>query len=291
MNEEEKMDDENKLQDESFNLQEISNESSLEQQPETESEIKFMEVHHHPHVEKKSFKEYLLEGLMIFLAVIMGFIAENIREHFVNHETEKRSIEIVVNNLKDDVERLKKCISQNSDKIKVLDTIGMFSTKDKLSKDSVNKLIQLIYKCGPNFSFISNEAALEQMKSSGSLRFVNKKNVLDSIFHYEYVNKLINKNQDDCNQWSFTAHTNHTHLDLSVYEFYNSDILKQNMVAANSGAIYYRQQKVLATQCFSEFNVVKYILQNLIMPLLQQQLNSGNELIKLLKKEYHLNNE
>jgi hypothetical protein len=41
-----------------------------------------MEVHHHPHVEKKSFKEYLLEGLMIFLAVTMGFFAENIREHF-----------------------------------------------------------------------------------------------------------------------------------------------------------------------------------------------------------------
>ncbi len=34
-----------------------------------------MEVHHHPHVEKKSFKEYFLEGLMIFLAVTMGFIA------------------------------------------------------------------------------------------------------------------------------------------------------------------------------------------------------------------------
>jgi hypothetical protein len=39
-----------------------------------------MEVHHHPEVEKKTFKQYLLEGLMIFLAVFMGFIAENIRE-------------------------------------------------------------------------------------------------------------------------------------------------------------------------------------------------------------------
>ena len=45
-----------------------------------------MEVHHHPHVEKKSFKEYLLEGLMIFLAVSMGFIAENIREHITENK-------------------------------------------------------------------------------------------------------------------------------------------------------------------------------------------------------------
>ena len=41
-----------------------------------------MEVHHHPHVEKKGFKEYFLEFLMIFLAVTLGFIGENIREHF-----------------------------------------------------------------------------------------------------------------------------------------------------------------------------------------------------------------
>jgi len=32
-----------------------------------------MEVHHHPHVEKKKFKEYFLEFLMIFLAVTLGF--------------------------------------------------------------------------------------------------------------------------------------------------------------------------------------------------------------------------
>lgn len=39
-----------------------------------------MEVHHHPHVEKKNFKEYFLEFLMIFLAVTLGFFAESLRE-------------------------------------------------------------------------------------------------------------------------------------------------------------------------------------------------------------------
>lgn len=36
-----------------------------------------MEVHYHPHMEKKHFKEYLPEGSMIFPAVSMGFIAES----------------------------------------------------------------------------------------------------------------------------------------------------------------------------------------------------------------------
>src|SRR5215471_5281072 len=53
----------------------------------TTSDIPNMEVHHHPHVEKKRFKEYFLEFLMIFLAVTLGFFAENIREHFAEKKT------------------------------------------------------------------------------------------------------------------------------------------------------------------------------------------------------------
>jgi hypothetical protein len=52
---------------------------SQKSEEEHRSEIN-MEVHHHPEVEKKGFKEYILEGLMIFLAVTMGFFAETIRE-------------------------------------------------------------------------------------------------------------------------------------------------------------------------------------------------------------------
>jgi len=48
-----------------------------------------MEVHHHPTVEKKNFKEYFLEFLMIFLAVTLGFFAESYREHLVDIKKEK----------------------------------------------------------------------------------------------------------------------------------------------------------------------------------------------------------
>jgi hypothetical protein len=63
-----------------------------------------MEVHHHPdlHHRKKKFKEYLLEFFMIFLAVTMGFIAENVREGIGDREKERHYVESLVNNLKDD---------------------------------------------------------------------------------------------------------------------------------------------------------------------------------------------
>ena len=42
-----------------------------------------MEVHKHPHhvAHKKKWGEYFLEFLMLFLAVFLGFMAENVREH------------------------------------------------------------------------------------------------------------------------------------------------------------------------------------------------------------------
>src|SRR5215510_665779 len=55
-------------------------------------EIKEMEVHKHPHhiTHKKKWGEYLLEFFMLFLAVFLGFVAENIREISVEHEHEKQ---------------------------------------------------------------------------------------------------------------------------------------------------------------------------------------------------------
>src|SRR4051794_32456759 len=78
--------------------EEIANETISQQetieQPETQNlkqETENMEVHKHPHhvTRKKKWGEYLLEFLMIFLAVTMGFFAEQIREGFVESRHEK----------------------------------------------------------------------------------------------------------------------------------------------------------------------------------------------------------
>src|SRR5580765_8786899 len=63
-------------------------------------ETENMEVHKHPHhvTHKKKWGEHLLEFIMLFLAVFLGFLAENIRETCVNRETEKNNIESLVRN-------------------------------------------------------------------------------------------------------------------------------------------------------------------------------------------------
>src|SRR5277367_3916887 len=74
--------------------------------------IENMEVHHHPdlHHKSKKWKEYFLEFLMIFLAVTLGFIAENLREHLTERAKEKQYVEGFIRNLKDDTARLRHVI-------------------------------------------------------------------------------------------------------------------------------------------------------------------------------------
>src|SRR5688572_5591847 len=66
-----------------------------------------MEVHHHGHVhEKKKWKEYLFQFLMLFLAVFCGFMAENFREHLIIKEKAHNYLKNLVADLKTDSARL-----------------------------------------------------------------------------------------------------------------------------------------------------------------------------------------
>src|SRR5664279_2784041 len=73
---------------------------TIAQNQETEN----MEVHHHPdvHHKPKKWKEYFLEFIMIFLAVTLGFFAENFREHRVEREKERHIIESLIGCLASD---------------------------------------------------------------------------------------------------------------------------------------------------------------------------------------------
>src|SRR5450631_853148 len=95
-----------------------------------EQPSKDMEVHHHPEVGKKNFKEYLLEGVMIFLAVTMGFLAESLRENLNDKEKEKEYISSLVHNLQQDTTNLKYTISDNEKKAAGLDSLIHLSFKN-----------------------------------------------------------------------------------------------------------------------------------------------------------------
>src|SRR5579863_2127912 len=133
-----------------------------------------MEVHHHPEVEKKGFKEYILEGLMIFLAVLMGFIAENIREGISERKRTAEFAQSYYESIKKDTAQLYAAVRFSKHKLAACDsTVAILHMPVAQQNDTV---LYREAQIGTNvFPFHPSSGSYDQIKSSGSLRFFKQK--------------------------------------------------------------------------------------------------------------------
>ena len=83
-----------------------------------------MEVHHlHHPTHKTKWSEYLLEFFMLFLAVFLGFIEENVRENIVEKKRLKEYLGQTVENLKANAARFRSAITPNNSLSNYLDSL------------------------------------------------------------------------------------------------------------------------------------------------------------------------
>jgi hypothetical protein len=145
-----------------------------------------MEVHHHPEVEKKGLKEYVLEGLMIFLAVTMGFFAETIREGISDRAKGHDYIRSFVEDLRKDTATFSDLIA--FDKRKLLELSHIYSCYDSLAKDSRSAgcLVPIIKYSGFNRTENFTDGTIQQLKNAGGFRLLNKTDK-DSIVSYDHA--------------------------------------------------------------------------------------------------------
>lgn len=146
-----------------------------------------MEVHHHPQLEHKSkpWKEYLLEGLMIFLAVFMGFIAENIREGIVERNRGTEYIKEMVSNLKYDTIRCDKNIAADQNYCRGLDSLRSELKNAIAGKVNGNRLYYLLTRYSNSlYRAAFNLSAYTELRNSGSLRLISNKQLTGEISDY-----------------------------------------------------------------------------------------------------------
>jgi hypothetical protein len=148
------------------------------------SEIKEMEVHHHPKVEKKDFKEYFLEFVMLFLAVTLGFFAENVRENFTDRGREKQYMESMIEDLKSDTSQMTVVIQAKQVRNRMIDSLAFFLGSPGY-KAHLNDIYFFARSISPPLNFFPNERTIQQLKSSGGLRLIRNINVSNSIMEYD----------------------------------------------------------------------------------------------------------
>jgi len=143
-----------------------------------------MEVHHHPHVERKRFKEYLLEFLLIFLAVTLGFFAESLREHIGDQSKEREYIKALKKDLISDTVSIRTWIQAFNSRINEYDTlINMLKHPENIVDGADMYYRSRITTRGTVFE--DNNNTIIQLNTSGNFRLISDKTTAKEIVTYQ----------------------------------------------------------------------------------------------------------
>jgi len=148
-----------------------------------------MEVHHHSHHPKK-WKEYITEFLMLFLAVSLGFMAENIREHQIEKQREIAYLQNVHEDLKLDLINIDDVISSNTIRLQAMDTLFQLINNNTITNEDVYYYIRNL---ALRATFESSHVGLDQIKSAGGFRMVKNPEIISGIQEYERALDALNK--------------------------------------------------------------------------------------------------
>lgn len=251
-----------------------------------------MEVHHHPnlHHEKKKFREYFLEFLMIFLAVSMGFIAENMREGISDRAKEKEYIKNFIVDLKHDTASLREYINLNHTQIKGIDSI-LTLARQNISTPS-NR--QLFYTLNIRYMFIvyffkNDDVTLSQLRNAGGYRLLQKDSVADKIAAYDQENIKIYDQEKAYDKSMFDAMGIVLQLiDMTVY--HDTAYFKRGIPTGKElPPILNDPQKTM--EFFNKAYFARQIIRTYTDYYLSEHIESSKELIAFLQKTYHLENE
>ena len=134
-----------------------------------------MEVHTHSHTERKKWTHYFWEFFMLFLAVSAGFLVENQREHFVEHQRAKIYAANLYDELKKDTSQLNDLSRNLKNVSSKLDTLCILIKEDH-KQTVTNGMLYYYSSFVTNVEyFSSNNTTIEQLKSSGNLRIMGNK--------------------------------------------------------------------------------------------------------------------
>ena len=255
-----------------------------------------MEVHHHSHEPgKKSWKAYFWEFLMLFLAVFCGFLAENWREHIVEHQREKVLMKSMLQDLAADTTSFGQMSQGISSYISHIDSLITLiknnSDWDTPAKDIYQQQvwIYLYYKA------VYSDRTIEQLKNSGNFRLIKNAAVSDSIIQYDgYVRNFVIAMQDEAilNQWQKVDNCGAGIFKSVVFrewmsEWINGIPLNKRDVQLPSAPYFLstdKKQVETYINLLNEYAVVNsWFIQNV-----QLAIKRAKDLDSLIKKEYHL---
>lgn len=251
-----------------------------------------MEVHKHPHhvTHKKKWGEYLLEFSMLFLAVFLGFLAENWREHIIEARREKQYIQSFYEDLTADERDLQLNINFLREQMRQADTL-----QGLMMNITVNQPANRIYMFLRGITRSSaglvhpNDRTIVQLRNAGGMRLIKNKGVSDSMVVYYRMAEIIQfLNQDGLvNKASLREKS----MPLMNATDYAKIIDSTSAIVNPGGNIYLRKADPdIINSCLIEVNRIKALNSTIVTRIYNLRERAGR-IKEFIKEQYHLKNE
>jgi len=240
-----------------------------------------MEVHHHSHAGGKKWTHYLWEFLMLFLAVFCGFLAENQREHYTEKQREKKFISRLLSDLNEDTAFYKKRIADLERFQKKTDAFVNVMTGNIKPTDYqvLSAFVPMLY----HYDVQVTTATYDQMKSSGSLRYIHDDEITDALQKYYEI--LIPRTLGK------PAEAKAFFLQFTA-PYVTKHFRTQDMII-NADTLEKKSQVMLNRTPESDQELINLIvmygdIQDKLIVLLKPAMKKAQEIIEMIKQEYHL---
>ena len=217
---------------------------------------------------------------MLFLAVFAGFLAENQREHIVEHQREKKFARRLLSDLRQDsifFEIRIKALEERQNAYKRF--LKIMTNPVRATDSAVNRGFVPLLLTGTSNDFTT--ATYDQMKTSGSLRYIDNDNLTTLLQkYYDVLLAKASRDADGAGKFFTDYIISYMTKHFRFQDFKPSDGSSMHIKLLNRSAESDQEliniMGVWATNCDTQLLLLR--------PAQKQML----ELIKLIKKEYHL---
>lgn len=139
---------------------------------------------------KKTWRDYLFEFSVPFLAVTAAFLLSNEKDAYYERKLEKQLIQSIVYDLESDIHLIEEQISFHMIKIGEMDTLLQL-LKEPESAENISRMHHLGRMTSRSIQFNNNDKTIEQMKNAATFRVIQNQEAVSEIIDYYQKIKVI----------------------------------------------------------------------------------------------------
>ena len=246
-----------------------------------------MEVHAHAHTPRKKWTHYFWEFFMLFLAVTLGFLVENQREHYIENQREKKFIQSFYEDLTADERDLQSNIDFLRTQSRRADTLQQLMANIKINQpaNQIYMHLRAITRSAAGLLF-PNDRTIVQLRNAGGMRLIKNKGVSDSMVAYYRTIEIIQFISQE--GLIHRRALRQTYMPLLNAKDFSKVIDSINVIINVPDSLYLRKANPdIINDCLMEIDRIKSL--NLALAKRIELLREEAGRIKdFIKKEYHL---